>query len=117
MATPLKNGAILHANGKHMSRCQTHVCLQAPTATSGYPGSQLAFREAPSRLNAKGNASSSLRRLTDLNELRDSIKSQSPSVRRAQIDQRLGQHRLKFSKGRHSQMEASQLYSESPADP
>ena len=33
--TPLKGG-VLHANGKHMSRCQTHVRLQAPTATLGY---------------------------------------------------------------------------------
>lgn len=42
-----------------------------------------------SLLGLKKNTSNSLRRLNDLNELRDSIKSQSPSVKKHKFDQKL----------------------------
>lgn len=104
VASPAKEGGQTH--GKHMCRSQTHIGLQLPTL--GHLSSQLAIRELQSRQKLKGTASSNLRRLTDLNELRDSIKSQSPSVRRLHIDLSVERSRVPVTNGRHSRRDASQ---------
>lgn len=82
LASPDKSGSHAFRIGNHMSRCQTHLGLQEPITFKRQGKSAHAGHDAQSRRGLKANASGSLRRLTDLNALRDSIKSQSPSARR-----------------------------------